>query len=198
MDDVRVFKPMTFNEPVAKIARALKRTDGATRPKAKRSSACRSNSHPRTGRPQKGLKQSSLQSRRLPSQHAPSGFAPPSTVAKCGYATHRTMVMAKRPEGSSRGLCRTFHVQSPSRLGEAHLYLASRQPVEPPIPASTHLLRKSGQKQGFITRIKAEPNDKIAGDCCDLISRRVKEWQSHRGARCNSRFAKARRRSAAA
>jgi hypothetical protein len=76
--------------------------------------------------------------------------------------------------------CRTFHVQSPSRLGEAHLYLASRQPVELPIPASTHLLRKSSQIQGFITRTKAEPYDQIAGDYCDLFSRWVKEWQSHR------------------
>ena len=82
-----------------------------------------------------------------------------------------------------RGLWRTFHVQSPSRLGKARLYLASRQPVELPIPASTHLLRKSSQIQGFITRMKAEPNDQIAGDYCDLFSRRVKEWQSHRGAR---------------
>ena len=85
---------------------------------------------------------------------------------------------------SSGRLWRTFHVQSPSRLGKARLYLASRQPVELPIPASTHLLRKSGQIQGFITRMKAEPYDQIAGDCCDLFSRWVKEWQSHRGARC--------------
>ena len=87
---------------------------------------------------------------------------------------------------SSGRLWRTFHLQSPSRLGEARLYLVSRQAVEMPIPASTHLLRKSGQNQGFITRMKAEPNDQIAGDCCDLLSRRVKEWQSHRGARCRS------------
>ena len=46
---------------------------------------------------------------------------------------------------SSRGLWRTFHVQSPSRLGKAQLYLASRQSVELPIPAGTHLLRKSSQ-----------------------------------------------------
>ena len=58
---------------------------------------------------------------------------------------------------SSGRLWRTFHVQSPSRLGKARLYLVSRQPVELPIPASTHLLRKSGQIQGFITRMKAEP-----------------------------------------
>ena len=83
---------------------------------------------------------------------------------------------------SSRGLWRTFQVQSPSRLGKARLYLASRQPVELPIPPSTHLLRKSSQIQGFITRMKAEPYDQIAGDCCDLLSSRVKEWQSHRGA----------------
>ena len=69
---------------------------------------------------------------------------------------------------------RAFHVQSPSCLGKARLYLVSRQPVELTIPASTHLLRKSGQKQGFITRMKAKPNDQIAGDCCDLLSRRVK------------------------
>jgi hypothetical protein len=99
---------------------------------------------------------------------------------------------------SSGRLWRTFHVQSPSRLGKAHLYLASGQPVEPPIPACTHLLRKSGQKQGFITRMKTEPIDQIAGDCCDLISRWVKEWQSHRGACCNSRSAKAPRCSASA
>ena len=91
---------------------------------------------------------------------------------------------------SSRDLCRTFHVQSPSRLDKTRLYLVSRQTVELPIPASTHLLGKSGQKQGFITRMKAEPIDQIAGECCDLLSRRVKEWQSHRGARCNSRLRK--------
>jgi hypothetical protein len=60
---------------------------------------------------------------------------------------------------SSRGLWRTFHVQSPSRLGKAQLYLASRQSVELLIPAGTHLLRKSSQIQGFITRIQAEPHD---------------------------------------
>jgi hypothetical protein len=103
-------------------------------------------------------------------------------VAERGYATHRTIgdVEATR-EFSSRGLWRTFHVQSPSRLGKARLYLASRQPVELPIPASTHLLRKSSQVQGFITRMKAEPYDQIAGDHCDLFSRWVKERQSHRG-----------------
>ena len=53
---------------------------------------------------------------------------------------------------SSRGLWGTFHVQPPSRLGKARLYLASRQPVELPIPPSTHLLRESGQIQGFVTR----------------------------------------------
>ena len=60
----------------------------------------------------------------------------------------------------------------------------SRQSVELPIPASTHLLRQSSQIQGFISRMKAEPYDQIAGDYCDLFSRWVKEWQSHRGARC--------------
>jgi hypothetical protein len=30
--------------------------------------------------------------------------------------------------------------------------------------------------------MKAESQDHIAGDCCDLFSRWVKEWQSHRGA----------------
>ena len=33
-NDLRVFKSTTLNEPVAKIVRALKRTDGATRQKA--------------------------------------------------------------------------------------------------------------------------------------------------------------------
>jgi hypothetical protein len=75
-----------------------------------------------------------------------------------------------------------FHVQPPSRLGKTGLYLASRQPVELPIPPSTHLLRKSSQIQGFITGTEAEPYDQIGGDCCDLFSRRVKEWQSHREA----------------
>ena len=58
---------------------------------------------------------------------------------------------------SSGRLWRTFHVQSPSRLDKTRLYLVSRQAVELPIPASTHLLRKSSQIQGFITRTKAEP-----------------------------------------
>jgi hypothetical protein len=87
---------------------------------------------------------------------------------------------------SSGRLWRTFHFQSPSRLDKTRLYLVSRQPIELPIPASAHLLRKSRQKQGFITRMKAEPNDQIAGDYCDLFSRWVKEWQSHQGARCRS------------
>jgi hypothetical protein len=89
------------------------------------------------------------------------------------------LVMSNDQRVSSRGLSRVFHVQPPSRLGKARLYLASRQPVEMPIPPSTHLLRKSSQIQGFITRTKAEPYDQIAGDCCDLFSRWVKEWQSH-------------------
>src|SRR4029077_8080210 len=90
--------------------------------------------------------------------------------------------MSNDPRVSSRGPLRTFPLQPPSRLGKARLYLASRQPVELHIPPSTHLLRKSSQIQGFITRTKAEPYDQIAGDCCDLFSRWVKEWQSHRGA----------------
>jgi hypothetical protein len=74
--------------------------------------------------------------------------------------------------------------ESPSRLGKARLYLARHQSVELPIPASTHLLRQSSQIQGFISRMKAEPYDQIAGDYCDLFSRWVKEWQSHPVARC--------------
>ena len=85
---------------------------------------------------------------------------------------------------SSGRLWRAFHVQSPSRLDKTRLYLVSRQAVELPVPASTHLLRKSSQIQGFISRMKAEPYDQIAGDYCDLFLRWVKEWQSHRGARC--------------
>jgi hypothetical protein len=92
------------------------------------------------------------------------------------------LVISNDQKVSSRGLWRTFHVQPPSRLGKARLYLASRQPVELPIPPSTHLLRESGQIQGFVTRTKAEPYDQIAGHRCDLFSRWVKEWQSHRGA----------------
>ena len=83
--------------------------------------------------------------------------------------------MSKNRKVLSGRLWRTFHVQSPSRLGKARLYLASRQPVELPIPPSTHLLRKYSQIQGFITRTEAEPYDQIAGDCCDLFSRWVKE-----------------------
>ena len=108
----------------------------------------------------------------------------PFNASCCGSAATppiARLAMSNDQKVSSRGLWRTFHVQSPSRLGKAHLYLASRQPVELPIPASTHLLRKSSQIQGFIARTKAEPDDQIAGDCCDLLSRRVKEWQSHRG-----------------
>jgi hypothetical protein len=89
--------------------------------------------------------------------------------------------MSNDQKVSASRLWRTFHVQSPSRLDKALLYLVSRQAVELPIPASTHLLRKSGQKQGFITRMKTEPIDQIAGDRCDLFSRWVKERQSHRG-----------------
>jgi hypothetical protein len=92
------------------------------------------------------------------------------------------LVMSNDQRVSSRGLWSSFHFQPPSRLGKARLYLASRQPVELHIPPSTHLLRKYSQIQGFITRTEAEPYDQIAGDCCDLFSRWVKEWQSHRGA----------------
>ena len=89
---------------------------------------------------------------------------------------------------SSRGLQRTFHVQSPSRLGETRLYLVSRQAVELAIPASTHLRRKSSQIQGFITRMKAEPYDQIAGDYCDLFSRWIKEMGNRMGARGKCSF----------
>jgi hypothetical protein len=112
------------------------------------------------------------------------------SFAQRSYATDHTIGDVERPRVSYGRLWRTFHVQSPSRLGKAQLYLTSRQPVELSIPASTHLLRESSQIQGFISRTKAEPNDHIAGDCCDLFWRWVKEWQSHRGARCNQ-FAKA-------
>ena len=129
------------------------------------------------------LRQSKSRSRRLLSQHAPSEGSLHHCFLLRSAATPpiARLVMSNDQRVSSRGLWRTFHVQSPSRLGKARLYLASRQPVELPIPASTHLLRKSSQIQGFITRMKAEPYDQIAGDCCDLFSRWVKEWQSHRG-----------------
>jgi hypothetical protein len=179
---------MTRKEPVAKIAKALKRTDGATCQKAaviglSLKLALRSEHR------KEGLRQSMSQSRRLLSRHAPSDVY--STIAfSCGaersYATHARLAMSNDQRVSSGRLWRTFHVQSPSRLDKTRLDLVSRQAVELPIPASTHLLRKSGQKQGFFTRMKAEPIDQIAGDCCDLLSRRVKEWQSHRGTRCRS------------
>jgi hypothetical protein len=131
-----------------------------------------------------GLKQSKSESRRLLRQRALSDAR--YTTASCWAALLRGPSQDLRGRGdqrvSCRGLWRSFRVQSPSRLGKARLYLASRQPVELPIPASTHLFRKSSQIQGFITRMKAEPYDQIAGDCCDLLSRWVKEWQSHRGA----------------
>jgi hypothetical protein len=103
------------------------------------------------------------------------------SLAERSYATHRTIGDVSNDQRVSSGrLWRTFHVQSPSRLDKTRLYLVSRQAVELPIPASAHLPRKPGQKQSFITRMKAEPIDQIARDCCDLLSRRVKEWQSHR------------------
>jgi hypothetical protein len=122
-------------------------------------------------------------------------FAPPLLLLSSATPPIAQLLMARRPEGSSRGLCRTFHVQPPSRFGKARPYLASRQPVELRIPPSTHLLRESSQIQGFITRMKAEPSDQIAGDYCDLFSRWVKERQSHRGARWKCGSQKARRRS---
>jgi len=109
-----------------------------------------------------------------------------------GYVPIARLVMSNDQRVSSRGLWSSFHFQPPSRLGKARLYLASRQPVELHIPPSTHLLRKYSQIQGFITRTEAESYDQIAGDCGDLFSRWVKEWQSHRGALFSKRFAKAR------
>jgi hypothetical protein len=74
-----------------------------------------------------------------------------------GRATFARLVMLNDQRVSSRGLWRTSLFQLPSRLGKAHLYLASRQPVELPIPPSAHLLRKYSQIQSFITRTKSEP-----------------------------------------
>ncbi len=174
---------MTLNEPVAKIARALKRTDGATRQKAKRHRLVAQTRAPEARFRKERLRQSKSRSRRLLSRHAPSEGSLHHCFLLRSAATPpiARLAMSNDQRVSSGRLWRTFHVQSPSRLDKTRLYLVSRQAVELPIPASTHLLRKSSQIQGFITRMKAEPYDQIAGDYCDLFSRWVKEWQSHRG-----------------
>jgi hypothetical protein len=140
-------------------------------------SACRSNSRPRSADLQRRAdsKQVAEPPPSYDTRH--QTFASPLLpVAERGYATHCTMAMSKRPESFI-----PWPLAPLARLGKAHLYLASRQPVELPIPASTHLLRKSSQMKGFIARTKAEPYDQVAGDCSDLFSRWVKESQSHPG-----------------
>ena len=172
----------------------------STRQKAKRHRLVAQTRAPEARFRKDRLRQSNPRSRRLLSRHAPSEGSLHHCLLLGSAATPpiARLAMSERPKVSSVRLWRTFQVQSPSRVDKTRLDLMSRQAVEPPIPACTHLLRKSGQKQGFITRMKTEPIDQIAGDRCDFFSRRIKEWQSHRGARCNSRFVKARRRSAPA
>jgi hypothetical protein len=80
---------MTLNEPVARFAKARKRTDGAKRQKAERDRLIAQTRAPEVRFRKERLRQSTLQSRPLPLRlHA---FAPPFTVAKFGYATHRTI-----------------------------------------------------------------------------------------------------------
>ena len=81
-------------------------------------------------------------------------------VAERGYATHRTIGDVERPESFiPRPLA---HLPGPVAFAPRQSSSLSREPpaVELPIPPSTHLLRKSSQIQGFITRMKAEPYDR--------------------------------------
>jgi hypothetical protein len=195
-DDVRVLKSVAHKEPVAKNAKALKRTGGATPQKAIVIGL--SPKLPRSEQSaKKGLGKQSRRAADFLVKMRHQTFAPPmlpvgETAAMPPIAR---LVIWNDQRVSSGRLWRTFHVQSPSRLGKARLYLVSRQPVELCIPPSTHLLRKYSQIQGFITRMEAEPYDQIAGDCCDLILEVGQRMAiASRGALCK-RFAKARCRS---
>jgi hypothetical protein len=86
-EDVRVLKSMTRKEPVAKNAKALKQTGGATPQKAI-VIGLSPNSRPKS------------QSCRLLSQNAPSDVraANASCWGERGYATHRTLGDIERPE----------------------------------------------------------------------------------------------------
>jgi hypothetical protein len=45
-----------------------------------------------------------------------------------------------------------------------------------------HLRGKLSQVRSFIVRAKAKSRDQVCRSCCDLISVRIEEWQSHREA----------------
>jgi hypothetical protein len=66
------------------------------------------------------------------------------------------------------------------RLDKACVYLASRQLIEHPVPARMHLRGKLSQVRGFIVRAKTKSCDQVCRSCCDFISVRIEEWQSHR------------------
>jgi hypothetical protein len=174
---------VTRKEPVAKNAEALKRTDGAAPQNAiviglspklapkKRASAKKA----------EASKVAELPTSLVNMRH--QTFAP--SMLPVGGSTvmpHRTIGDVERPESFIPWPL--GHLPRPAAFAPRQSSSLSREPPagRAAYPSSTHLLRKSSQIQGFITRTKAEPYDQIAGDCCDLFSRWVKEWQSHRGA----------------
>ena len=83
------------------------------------------------------------------------------------------VVTSKRPESFIPPLA---HLPRPIAFAPRQSSSLSREP-----PAGRAAYSSEHAFAQFITRMKAEPFDQIAGDCRDLFSRRVKEWQSHRG-----------------
>ena len=93
------------------------------------------------------------------------------------------LVMSKRPESFIPWPL--AHLPRPVAFAPRQSSSLSREPPAGRVAYSSEpaFAQKVQPKQGFITRMKAEPYDQITGDYCDLFSRWVKEWQSHRRAR---------------
>ena len=91
--------------------------------------------------------------------------------------------MSNRPESFSP--CPLARLLGPVAFAPRQSSSLSREPPAGRAAYSSEhaFAQKVQPNTGLHPRTKAEPYDQIAGDYCDLFSRWVKEWQSHRGAR---------------
>jgi hypothetical protein len=112
----------------------------------------------------------------------PTGLTPSARAGEPQRPRHRVHVLRVGVRQARCTRCALTKAQSGLRLDKACVYLASHQLIEHPVPARMHLRGKLSQVRGFIVRAKTKSRDQVCRNCCDFISVRIEEWQSHREA----------------
>ncbi len=117
---------LTLNEPIAKIAKALKRTDGATRQKGKRHRLV-AQLAPRSALPQRTAEATQSRGAADFLVGAIRGFTPSCFLLRSAATPPiAQLAMSNDQRVSSGRLWHTFHVQSPSRPDKTRLYNVAR------------------------------------------------------------------------